>query len=107
MEEFPGSVIACDENGIILEMNAKAAKGYADRGGKALIGSNLLDCHSEASRAKVAQLLETKQLGVYTIEKNGIKKLVYHSPWYQDGKYAGIVELVVEIPFEMPHFVRK
>jgi hypothetical protein len=43
---------------------------------------------------------------MYTTEKNGIKKLVYQSPWYKDGQYAGFVEFVLEIPFEMPHFIR-
>ena len=40
------------------------------------------------------------------IEKKGIKKFVYQSPWYQEGQYAGFVEFVLEIPFELPHFVR-
>mgnify|MGYP000371069624 CR=1 FL=1 len=40
------------------------------------------------------------------VEKNGVKKLIYQTPWYQDGKYSGFVELALEIPFQMPHFVR-
>ena len=43
---------------------------------------------------------------VYTIEKGGVKKLIYQAPWYQDGEYRGIVELSLPIPFVMPHFVR-
>jgi hypothetical protein len=43
---------------------------------------------------------------VYTIEKNGVRKLIFQAPWFQDGKYAGLVELALEIPAEMPHFVR-
>ncbi len=106
VDEFPGSVTVCDLDGIILEMNDKSARGYADRGGKALIGSNLLDCHSDESRAKVKRLLETKQANIYTIEKNGIKKLIYQSPWFQDGRCGGFVELSLEIPAEMPHIIR-
>ncbi len=41
-----------------------------------------------------------------TIEKQGIKKLIYQSPWYVDGRYGGFVELSLEIPAVMPHFVR-
>jgi hypothetical protein len=50
-------------------------------------------------------MLEKRQ-NIYTIEKNGVKKLIYQTPWYQDGQYAGFIELSLEIPFEMPHFIR-
>jgi hypothetical protein len=32
--------------------------------------------------------------------------LIYQSPWYRDGQYAGFVEISLEIPFDMPHFIR-
>jgi hypothetical protein len=106
IKEFPGSIIVCDPGGIILEMNDKAAKGYEKEGGLKLIGSNMLDCHPEQARRKVEQMLAAREANIYTIEKKGIKKFVYQSPWYRDGQYAGIVELVLEVPFEMPHFIR-
>ena len=106
IEEFPGSITVCDREGIVLEMNAKSAETFKKEGGKDLIGSNLLDCHPEAARAKLEKMMETRQANVYTIEKKGVKKLVYQTPWYQDGQYKGFVELIVEIPFQMPHFVR-
>ena len=106
VNEFPGSITVCDLDGIILELNDRAAKSYADRGGRQLIGTNLLDCHSDESRAKVKRLLETRQANIYTIEKKGVKKLIFQSPWYLEGQYAGFVELSLEIPFELPHFVR-
>lgn len=105
--EFPGAITVCDANGIILEMNDRAAPSFAEEGGRALIGKNLLDCHPEPARTKTKRLLETQQKNVYTIEKKGVKKLIYQSPWYHDGKFAGLIELALEIPFEMPHFVRK
>ncbi len=52
------------------------------------------------------RLLATGERNVYTIEKLGVKKLIYQTPWYQDGVFAGLVELSLEIPAEMPHFVR-
>jgi transcriptional regulator with PAS, ATPase and Fis domain len=106
IKEFPSAVTVCDAEGIILEMNDKAAKTFESDGGYALIGKNMLDCHPGLARAKTEQLLVAKEKNVYTIEKNGVKKLIYQSPWYRDGKYAGFVELSLEIPFEMPHFVR-
>jgi len=106
IQEFPAALTVCDADGIILEMNDKAAKTFESDGGYALIGKNMLDCHPGLSRIKTEQLLAAKEKNVYTIEKNGIKKLIYQSPWYKNGKYAGFVELSLEIPFEMPHFIR-
>lgn len=106
IKEFPAAVTVCDETGIILEMNEKAAKGYEKEGGRKLIGSNMLDCHPEPARVKTEALLAGREKNVYTIEKSGVKKLIYQSPWYRNGQYAGFVELALEIPFEMPHFLR-
>lgn len=106
VEEFSGAVTVCDTEGIILEMNAKAIQTFAKQGGKSLIGTNALNCHPEPARSKLKHMLETGQSNVYTIEKNGVKKLIYQSPSYHDGKYSGFVELSLEIPHEMPHFIR-
>jgi len=106
IKEFPAAVTVCDPGGIILEMNDKAAKTFEKDGGYGLIGKSVLDCHPEPARFKTERLLAVREKNVYTIEKNGVKKLIYQSPWYKDGQYAGFVELSLEIPFEMPHFVR-
>ncbi len=106
INEFPAAITVCDENGIILEMNDKSAKTFEPDGGRGLIGTNMLDCHPEPARTKTEWLLASREKNVYTIEKNGVKKLIYQSPWFKNGKYAGFVELSLEIPFEMPHFIR-
>jgi len=106
IKQFPAAVTVCDCTGIVLEMNDKAAQSYEGDGGYALIGTNLLDCHPGPARAKVEKMLDACEKNIYTIEKNGIKKLVYQCPWFQDGHYAGFVELLLEIPFELNHFVR-
>ena len=107
IKEFPAAITVCDANGIVLEMNDRAAKTFEKDGGYALVGKNLLDCHSDLSRGKVKDLLASHEKNVYSIEKNGIKKLIFQSPWYKNsGEYAGFVEISLEIPFEMPHFVR-
>jgi sensor histidine kinase regulating citrate/malate metabolism len=106
IQEFPGAVTVCDSDGIILAMNAKAIENFASSGGARLIGTNVLDCHPEPARTKLKELLASRRANVYTIEKNGVWKLIYQSPWYVDGKYRGLVELALEIPAELPHFVR-
>ncbi len=107
VKEFPAAVTVCDADGIILEMNDKAARTFEKDGGYKLIGSNMLDCHPEPARTKTELLLVAREKNVYTIEKNGVKKMIFQSPWYQNGEYAGFVELSLEIPFEMEHFIRK
>jgi len=105
-DEFPASITICDPDGVILDMNEKAAEVLDADGGRALIGSNLLDCHPEPSRSNVEQMLKTRQKNVYTIEKGAVHKLIYQTPWFENGEYRGFVELSLEIPVEMPHFIR-
>jgi ribosomal protein S6 len=86
-------------------MNGKAAQTFADDGGMALLGRSVLDCHPEPARSKLKHLLETQSANVFTIEKRGVRKLIYQTPWFQDGAFAGLVELSLELPAEMPHFL--
>ncbi len=104
--EFPGSITVCDRNGIILEMNDRAASTFERQGGRDLIGKNLFDCHPEPSRSKLKNLMDSGAANAYTIEKKGVKKLIYQAPWYREGRRMGMVELSLEIPIDMPHFLR-
>ncbi len=106
VKEFPGAITVCDRDGIILTMNDKAIATFASDGGATLIGKNVLDCHPEPSRTTLRELLVSGQANCYTIEKNGVHKLIYQSPWYVHGEYAGLVEISLEIPPSLPHFVR-
>jgi hypothetical protein len=106
VKEFPGAVTICDPDGTILEMNDRAAITFEEDGGRALIGKNVFKCHPEPASNKLADMMKARQPNVYTIEKDGLKKLIYQSPWYFNGDYAGFIELALEIPFEMPHFLR-
>ena len=104
--EFPGAITVCDPEGVILEMNDRSVEAFRSQGGEALLGTNLLECHPEPSRTKVRQMLQTRQPNVYTTEKDGVHRLIYQTPWYRDGQYAGLIELALEIPADMPHFIR-
>jgi transcriptional regulator with PAS, ATPase and Fis domain len=105
-KDFPSAITVCDREGIILYMNAKAQLTFANDGGAALIGKNLLDCHPEPSRTQLREMLTQGRSNCYTIEKNGVHKMIYQSPWYDNGKFAGLVEISMEIPHSMPHFIR-
>ena len=107
IQEFPASATVCDAAGVILAINDRAIAAFAADGGAALIGKSVLDCHPEPARTKLRAIMAERRTNVYTIEKRGVKKLIYQAPWTKDGAYAGFVELALEIPFTMPHFVRQ
>lgn len=106
IKEFPAAITVCDAEGVIIAMNDKACETFAADGGKELIGHNLKDCHKPESWAKIQDMLIKGSNNTYTIEKNGISKLIYQQPWFQDGKVAGIVEMSIELPEVLPHYVR-
>jgi hypothetical protein len=106
IKSFAGAITVCDAAGVILEMNDKAIEAFKEDGGKKLIGTNLLNCHREPARSKLEEMLRTQRHNSYTIEKHGVKKLIYQTPWYDNGRYAGFVEISLPIPFVMQHFDR-
>ncbi|MHB8807055.1 MAG: diguanylate cyclase [Anaerolineaceae bacterium] len=105
-EEFPAAITVTNAEGIIIEMNRKSAGTFAGSGGKDLIGKNVLDCHPGIAQEKIQQIAQNKKANIYTIKKGEIKKLIYQSPYFEDGKYAGLVEISFEIPDVIPHFNR-
>jgi transcriptional regulator with PAS, ATPase and Fis domain len=104
--EIPAAVTVTDAKGLILSMNKAARETFQADGGAALIGTNVLGCHPEPARTKTAKLYETKVPNHYTIQKGGQKKIIHQLPWYRDGAFAGLVELSIPIPGELPHFDR-
>lgn len=106
VKELPIEIMVCDAEGTILEMNAGAEVLFAGDGGRALLGSNVLDCHPEPSRAKLAGMMEKQLTNTYYSTEEGKKTFVFQSPWYRDGQYAGFVEISFQVPDEIPHFVR-
>ncbi|MCR5423701.1 MAG: diguanylate cyclase [Bacteroidales bacterium] len=106
-EELPIAITVSDRDCNILDLNQKSVQVNSKTNDKSLIGKNLKDCHPEPARSKMLALHEKPTVNAYTIEKNGVKKLIYQTPWYENGEFAGVVELSMEIPFDMPHYVRK
>ena len=103
------AITVCDEDGNIVDMNQHSAD--VNSHGKKIVGYNLMNCHPEPAKTKLKSLLENRGLNAYTIEKtvNGskVKKLIYQTPWWkEDGSFGGLIEYSIEIPFDMPHYVR-
>ncbi|MFZ4621199.1 MAG: PAS domain-containing protein [Bacteroidota bacterium] len=106
-ETINAAVTVCDMNGTIIYMNDRSGEIFQNDGGKLLIGQSLFDCHPEPALTKLKEMLATGRTNVYTIEKNGKKKIIYQSPWRKDGAVAGLVEMSYELPDAMEHFVRQ
>lgn len=105
-EEADIAVTICDKEGKIIEMNGQSREVNL-KPGQDLIGKNVLDCHPEPARSLLEHLMTHEEKHVYTITKGSRKKLIYQIPWYQEGDYAGFIELSMIIPEEMPHYIRK
>lgn len=72
-----------------------------------VIGKNLNDCHNEKSKKIIKEMFEKKFINAYTIEKKGVKKLIYQLPYYDDNnEFSGYIEMSFKIPHNMSHFKR-
>ena len=100
------AVTVTDERGVIVAMNAAATRTFAADGGAELVGRNVLDCHPEAARARLAGMLASASANHYTISKGGQRKIIHQVPYFADGVFAGLIELSIPIPDELPHFDR-
>lgn len=107
---FEGADIAvtvCDKDGIILDMNGKSRRTFLKPGREEIIGQNVLDCHPEPARSILADMLQTQRTNIYTVEKEGVKKLIFQTPWYDGDEYAGFMELSIVLPDTIPNRIRK
>lgn len=105
-KEFPGAIMVSSADGTITGMNDACAANYASSGGYDLLGEDAIACHKGPSLDKVKELYESQSLNVYTIQKNGKRKFIYQSPYFVDGKFAGLIEMSLPIPDEIPHHNR-
>lgn len=107
---FEGADIAvtiCAKDGTILDMNGKSRRTFIKPGEKDIIGANVLDCHPEPARSLLADMLANPRTNIYTVEKEGLKKLIFQTPWYDGEEYAGFMELSIVLPANIPNRVRK
>ena len=106
-EEVDVAVTVCAKDGTILDMNGKSRKTNLRPGQESILGQNVLDCHPEPARSLLEDMLRNPRTNVYTVEKEGLKKLIFQTPWYDEGEYAGFMELSMVLPENIPHRVRK
>lgn len=100
------AITVCDTEGTVIYQNPKSLDTFKRTGN--MRGKSLMPCHNARSREIIRQLLETCGTNSYTIEKNGVKKMIYQSAWRKaDGTVGGLVEISMEIPGEMPHHIRQ
>jgi len=114
-EDIEGAVTVCDTEGTIVYMNKRsretflgAPSGEAERSkeGASMVGQNLMPCHNERSQAIIRDMLENNRPHCYTITKKGKRKLIFQTPWREDGKVQGLVEFSFVLPDDMPHYNR-
>ena len=100
------AITVCDAECKILYMNDKARATFAKYGD--LIGADLLGHHNERSVGIIKGLLAGGGVNCYTIEKGGVRKMIYQTAWRAaDGTVGGLVEISMELPAgELPHYVR-
>lgn len=103
-EDVDYAVTICDDKCQILYMNRRSRETFAKHGD--IIGNNLMDCHPEHAQKTIRRLLTEGGSNAYTIQKNGVRKLIFQSAWKRDGKIAGLVETSMVLPPDMPHFNR-
>lgn len=100
-DELDCAVTVCDTEGIVLYQNGRSRQVNGD-----VTGRSLIPCHNERSRGIIARLSAEGGRNVYTIEKQGVRKLIYQTVWRRGGQVGGLVEFSLELPEEMPHYVR-
>ena len=96
------AITVADREGVVLYQNDRSIAVNGD-----VRGRSMLPCHSERSRAIIDRLITNGENNAYTISKRGLRKLIYQPPWYESGAVAGLVEFSLEIPEDMPHYVRE
>jgi hypothetical protein len=107
VRELPAEVMVCDSTGLILEMNTESEALFAKDGGRALLGTNVLDCHPAPAYEKLEGMLQGQLANSYFNTEAGEKRFFFQSPWYVEGRYSGFVEISFKVPEQIPHFIRE
>lgn len=100
-DELDCAVTVADREGVILYQNNRSVEVNGD-----VRGRSMIPCHNERSQAIIRRLINEGGKNVYTISKKGTKKIIYQTVWRKEGIVGGLVEFSMEIPEQMPHYIR-
>ena len=104
-ESIDGAITVCDNEGTVIYMNERSRETF-NKDGKSMVGQSMIPCHNERSQAIIRHMLESGESHCYTITKKGRRKLIFQTPWKQDGEVKGLVEFSFVLPDDMPHYDR-
>lgn len=99
--ELDCAITVCDCQGVILYQNERSHEVNGP-----MEGQSMLPCHNERSRGIIDRLIREGGKNVYTISKKSLRKLIYQTVWRKEGVIGGLVEFSLEIPEQMPHYIR-
>lgn len=75
VEADDAPVVICDKEHIIIYMNPTAKERYAKRGGAALIGRSIFDCHNDNSNEIIRNTVQS-----FAENRDITKVYTYHNP---------------------------
>ncbi len=104
-DSIPGAITVCDADGKIIYMNQKSRESFTG-GDDSLLGRSLFDCHSPQSVEIIKKLMAEGKTNSYTVSKKGLRKFIHQTPFFENGKVAGLVEFSFIIPEDLPHHNR-
>ena len=102
--EMDCAITVCDANADIIYMNDSSRRINSPEAD--IIGHNLRQYHPPRAIEIIERLLREGGYNAYTISKRGQRKMIYQAAWRQAGQIAGLVEISMVIPEELPHYVR-
>lgn len=104
-KEMNCAVTVCDADCNIIYMNDLSRATFASYGAD-LVGRNLMEFHVGRSQDIIRRLLaEGGEQQLYN-QQAGTSQLIYQTAWRKDGEVAGLVELSIVLPDDMPHYDR-
>lgn len=104
-EDIQCAVTVCDTEGIVLYMNKRSRETF-NKNGETMVGKSMIPCHNERSQSIIHRMLTEGTTNAYTITKRGQRKMIYQTPWKENGEVKGLVEFSFVLPDDMPHYDR-
>ncbi len=105
-EHMHCAITVCDNEGTVIYMNERSRETF-NKNGESMVGKNLFPCHQQRSQDMIRHMMQSDTTNCYTISKNGVKKMIFQSPWKNDeGRVRGMVEVSIVLPDEIPHYQR-